>query len=495
MSCVNVLDLIDMRARSKSVPVGFGSRDGGRIIHRQSFHFDTEDTIHTEDASTKMSTSPTPRRRLGGASAVVVDLTGDSPPVAAQPSPLVTATPSALLAAPPQLAAVPLQLRDVPSELHCDSVASLAAALPRELQPLLCCLEAVFSKQRRAWDCGYANIAALLCTLGRLRAIPSANSVRAAAAAESTGSMQQLIEAAWREGFDPKSALTFGRSLAGKTGRAAMVGAPEALALLTHLRLDAFVIEVVDRRGSGTAVYAAAAAYFATGSAAAAGASGAAASTAGATSTSTSGCGSSTRLGSQLCGAAAPTTSSASASTAASIRGPVAMQFTAARAAAAAEARAAAHAAPPPSSSTVASAHKVPSEMTGDRNVPPPSLSGRKRPADHTADAPRRAPSAPSTPRLLPLYFQHDGHSRSILGVLRHPPRLLVRDPSDESGLIRCLPPTELDGKQYQLVGVGCKALSEGEARERRAEPSAAAIFRHSRWEYSPWWSLRFDGV
>ena len=79
--------------------------------------------------------------------------------------------------------------------------------------------------------------------------------------------------------------------------------------------------------------------------------------------------------------------------------------------------------------------------------------------------------------------------------MLRHPPRLLVRDPSDESGLIRCLPPTELDGKQYQLVGVGCKALSEGEARERRAEPSAAAIFRHSRWEYSPWWSLRFDGV
>ena len=53
MSCVNVLDLIGLRARSKSVPVGFGSRDGGRIIHRQSFHFDTEDTIHTEDASTR----------------------------------------------------------------------------------------------------------------------------------------------------------------------------------------------------------------------------------------------------------------------------------------------------------------------------------------------------------------------------------------------------------------------------------------------------------
>lgn len=256
-----------------------------------------------------------------------MDLTGDSPPVAAQPSPLVTATPSASLAAPTQLAAVPLQLRDVPSELHCDSVASLAAALPRELQPLLCCLEAVFSKQQRAWDCGYANIAALLRTLGRLRAIPSANSVRAAAAAESTGSMQQLIEAAWREGFDPESALTFGRSLAGKTGRAAMVGAPEALALLTHLRLDAFVIEVVDRRGSGTAVYAAAAAYFATGSAAAAEHSGAGASTAGATSTSTSGCGSSTQQGIQLGGAAAPTTSSASASTAASVRGPVAMHF------------------------------------------------------------------------------------------------------------------------------------------------------------------------
>ena len=48
MSCVNVLDLIGLRARSKSVPVGFGSRDGGRIIHRQSFHFDTEDTIHTD---------------------------------------------------------------------------------------------------------------------------------------------------------------------------------------------------------------------------------------------------------------------------------------------------------------------------------------------------------------------------------------------------------------------------------------------------------------
>ena len=68
---MNVLDLIVLRARSKSVPVGFGSRDGGRIIHRQSFHFDTEDTIHTEDASTKMSSSPKQLLQSRGAASEV----------------------------------------------------------------------------------------------------------------------------------------------------------------------------------------------------------------------------------------------------------------------------------------------------------------------------------------------------------------------------------------------------------------------------------------
>ena len=67
MSCVNVLDLIGLRARSKSVPVGFGSRDGGRIIHRQSFHFDTEDTIHTDggrfDKDVDVSNAAAPPRR------------------------------------------------------------------------------------------------------------------------------------------------------------------------------------------------------------------------------------------------------------------------------------------------------------------------------------------------------------------------------------------------------------------------------------------------
>ena len=42
-----------------------------------------------------------------------------------------------------------------------------------------------------------------------------------------------------------------------------MIGAGEWVALLWHLRVEAFVVEVVDRRGAGTAVYRVASACFA----------------------------------------------------------------------------------------------------------------------------------------------------------------------------------------------------------------------------------------
>ena len=75
--------------------------------------------------------------------------------------------------------------------------------------------------------------------------------------------LQRLLEAAWREGFDPDGARHFRGKLAGKNGESAMIGAGEWVALLWHLRVEAFVVEVVDRRGAGTAVYRVASACFA----------------------------------------------------------------------------------------------------------------------------------------------------------------------------------------------------------------------------------------
>ena len=53
-----------------------------------------------------------------------------------------------------------------------------------------------------------------------------------------------------------------------------------------------------------------------------------------------------------------------------------------------------------------------------------------------------------------PIVLQGATHSRTILGVTTSPPRVVLRDSEDETGLLRCVVPADLDGHQYQLVVV-----------------------------------------
>ena len=57
-------------------------------------------------------------------------------------------------------------------------------------------------------------------------------------------------------------------------------------------------------------------------------------------------------------------------------------------------------------------------------------------------------------------------HSRTILGVTTSPPRVVLW--FDETGLLRCVVPADLDGQQYQLVIVRPDRLSEKQALARR---------------------------
>jgi len=53
----------------------------------------------------------------------------------------------------------------------------------------------------------------------------------------------------------------------------------------------------------------------------------------------------------------------------------------------------------------------------------------------------------------------------------------------------------KLDGNSYQLVvvrGDGQRRLSEAEARSRRGEPRAAAMWRQGKWLTSEWCPLSF---
>lgn len=102
----------------------------------------------------------------------------------------------------------------------------------------------------------------------------------------------------------------------------------------------------------------------------------------------------------------------------------------------------------------------------------------------------------------LPILLQHQGHSRTVLGVLARPCRLVLRDPNDQPGELRCVPPSELDGKQYQIVVVRNRSragaavpvgLSADEARGRRGEPSSAAVWTAAGWEYEAFCKMRFD--
>ena len=181
----------------------------------------------------------------------------------------------------------------------------------------------------------------------------------------------QTIEGAWRAGFDERSARQYGRRLVGKHGRAAWIGAPEVYALLCHLYVSAFLVEVVASKHdeAGAAVHAVCVTWFARGVTA----------------------------------------------------------------------------------------------------------------AERSSHA--------------PLYLQRHGHSVSLVGALRSPPRLLIRDPKDAAApnRLRCVSPAELDGCSWQIVGVRGKPLQEDEARAQRCkEPAAAAQWLHGRWEYAEWFELRF---
>lgn len=97
----------------------------------------------------------------------------------------------------------------------------------------------------------------------------------------------------------------------------------------------------------------------------------------------------------------------------------------------------------------------------------------------------------------LPILLQHHGHSRTVLGLLSSPCRLVVRDPSDKPSEYRCFSPHELDGRQYQLVVVRNRKrsgpLSEREVHARLGEPRTAASWTATGWEYDPSCGMRFE--
>ena len=230
------------------------------------------------------------------------------------------------------------------------------------------------SRQKTAWDCGYSNLAALLRTLEKHGVLPSVLATQGIPT-EITD-LQLTIEAAWRAGFDQGSAGQFRNRLTGQKGKSGEIGAPEVLAALWHLQIDAFIVEIVQQAGAGRAVFHVAAAYF-------------------------------------------------------------------------------------------QSSH---SELrtSGHLNV-------------HCSSRP-------------PLFLQRDGHSTSVLGVLSSPPRLIIRDPGDANAhMLRCMHPSELEGQQYQLVGVTGKRVCAEDFLSRRGEdPEPAAVWDQGCWTYSRWFKMRF---
>ena len=156
----------------------------------------------------------------------------------------------------------------------------------------------------------------------------------------------------------------------------------------------------------------------------------------------------------------------------------------------------------------------------------PPSESAARAPSSRKRGAPEGADGA-----RPPLVLHRKGHSYLLVGTLATPPAVLLRDPEDDVGTIRCVPTAMLDGRQYQIVGTGPaeprRAEAEGrapkrgrsapgaapgcrlsaiEAARRRREPNVvnaglAASWRKgggwlagARWQYAPWCELRFDG-
>jgi hypothetical protein len=266
------------------------------------------------------------------------------------------------------------------------NVSDLPSSLPPDSDAKLCCLDTRLPQVTTRWDCGYVNVSAILDVLSRRQ--PSVRThLGTAATSARVRDIQQLVDKAWRSGYDPEGARQHGGRLLGKVGRAGWLGAAETLVLLWHIRVEAFILEVVDRPLAGRAVYEAATACFA----------------------------------------------------------------------------------------------------------------AQELPAGPAGDGDRRAPT-----RRPPILLQGDGHSQLLLGTLTSPERLLIRDPSDAPGLVRCVAPQTLDGRQYQLVvcgrahlgaaGEDSLAMSEPAeaARRRNPELEAAAMWHRSAWQYAGWCGLRF---
>jgi hypothetical protein len=274
-------------------------------------------------------------------------------------------------------------------------------------RPSLCCANARMPRQTCDWDCGYANTASMCATL-TAGARPSLAARGLGGGGAAVAHIQRLVEGAWREGFDPESARQFGGSLAGKTGRAGWLGAPESLVLLWHVRAEAFIVEIVQRAEAGAAVYSVASACFA----------------------------------------------------------------------------------------------EAPADGADDAS-PGERAPKRQRCADGGV-AP--SPSAGGCTARAPLLLQHEGHSRTIVGVLPAPhERVILRDPKDAPRRLRIVPLSQLNGRQYQIVCAGRPTARDGATAaaltlndERAAsrlgrDPEPAAVLdRMGRWRHASWCGLRF---
>ena len=277
-----------------------------------------------------------------------------------------------------------------------------AAALLAPHQPVLCCTGSRLSCQVEEWDCGYANVESLCATIAATH--PSLVAASRLRLVKGHREIQRLVEGGWQEGLDPEGYEAYNGNLVGKTGRPAWLGADGSLTLLWHLRVEAFVVEVVDRVGAGDAVYSIAAACL---------------------------------------------------------------------------------------------------ERGGEPGREPGGgAPSRKRQRGSSREDEEEPESFGST--RPPLLLQHQGHSRSILGVLPPPSRrLLLRDPRDAPGKLQLVRPDELDGRQYQVTvagraqarggaTAGALSLSEEEVGRRRGSPEPAAILQHGVWQHASWCGLKF---
>ena len=288
-----------------------------------------------------------------------------------------------------------------------------AATSLAQHRPALCCAGARLPCQVERWDCGYANLESLCATIAATH--PSLGAASRLRRVKGHLEIQRLVEAGWREGLDPEARRTYQGRLVGKTGTSAWLGADGSLTLLWHLRVEAFVVEVVDRSGAGDAVYSIAAACLAPGGGGSAGGE------------------------------------------------------------------------------------------RGGGGPPPKRHRGSDGEQEGAAEQGEGSHWLGCSARP-PLLLQHQGHSRSILGVLPPPARrLLLRDPRDAPGRLQLVRPDELDGRQYQLTvagkplarggaTAGALSLTEEEVARRRGPPGPepAAILRHGRWEHASWCGLRF---